>query len=197
MVPEARQRLAQAAESNEYLNFAVNQDGKPVQGCFVPWEKTSSAFNMKTPNITLSVMDLEDPVIMEELRKCKVLGIYIMTALEDYSFIERFPGVWDLFILHGENMKDLSFTRNLTELFMFYLEEAKLPDLTPLIDNFNENLGFGGKNMGFYRCAIEDVSALESVDFIMGELLVWPNEGDSRERWKMKRRPLMFRYYTS
>jgi hypothetical protein len=80
-------------------------------------------------------------------------------------------------------------------LYLFYLEDAKLPDLKPLIEVCNEGERLPGKCLGFYHCEVEDTSALSDVDFIISELLVWPSGGDTRDRWKTSTHPGTFRFY--
>ena len=185
----------EAASKHAYMSIAVNEDGSPVRGGFVPWEQTTSAFNMRTPEVTLSVSDLQDEKIMDALRSCDLAGCYLFTALPDYGFLSDFTGLRDLFILHGENIPDLSFLRSMSGLFMFYLEDATLPDLRPLVDCCNASKSFAGKCLGFYRCRVEDTSALSDVNCILSELLVWPVSGDTRERWKTARKPGVFKFY--
>ena len=79
-----REVLRETASEQGYTSIAINKDGKHVGGCFIPWKLTSSAINMKTPRITLAVEDLQDETIMADVKKCKVLGCYIMIPLEDY-----------------------------------------------------------------------------------------------------------------
>ena len=101
MEKEQYDKLMEAASKHAYMSIAVNEDGSPVRGSFVPWERTTSAFNMRTPEVTLSVSDLQDEQIMDALRSCDLAGCYLFTALPDYSFLSDFTGLWDLFILHG------------------------------------------------------------------------------------------------
>ena len=51
--------------------------------------------------------------------------------------------------------------------------------------------------MAFYHCTVEDTSALQEAEFITSELLVWPVEGDTNERWRMRgyTRLGTFRFY--
>lgn len=195
MEKEQYDKLMEAASKNAYMSIAVNEDGSPVRGGFVPWERTTSAFNMRTPEVTLSVSDLQDEKIMDALRSCDLAGCYLFTALPDYGFLSDFTGLRDLFILHGENIRDLSFLRSMSELFMFYLEDATLPDLRPLVDCCNASKSFAAKCLGFYRCRVEDTSALSDVNCILSEFLVWPVSGDTRERWKTARKPGVFKFY--
>ena len=195
MQKEQYDKLMEAAAENAYMSIAINIDGTPVKSGFIPWERTVSAFNMNTPKITLAADDLLDDTIIDALRRCNLTGCYIFTALSDYNFISDFAGLRDLFILHGEQIQDLSFVRHLSKLFMFYLEDASLPDLKPLIDICNEGESLPGKCLGFCNCNVTDTSALSEVNFILSELLVWPVDGDTRERWKTSRKPGTFKFY--
>ncbi len=195
MQMEQYRQLLKAADENAYISIGVSADGEPVRQGFVPWERTVSAFNMKPPKLTVSASDLGDDDIMSALGKCRVAGCYIFAPLSDYSFISRFGEIRDLFILHGENVRDLSFVRNLRELFMFYLEDAVLPDLGPLVDVCNAGKSLPGKCFGFRGCRVADTSALAKIDFVLSELLIWPAEGDSIERWRTSVKPGVFRFY--
>ena len=181
MEEKDREILREAASGQGYTSIAINKDGKHVGGCFIPWKLTSSAINMKTPRVTLAVEDLQDEAIMADVKKCKVLGCYIMIPLEDYSFVQQFHELCDLFILYGKNISDLSFAQDMPNLCLFYLEDAKLTDIRPLIDN----------------CEIQDTSAMKDADFMISELLIWPPEGqtDEKERWLNERHISGFRIY--
>lgn len=197
MQNEVRQLLAEAAENNSYLSIAIRESDTPIRGGFIPWVKTGTVFNMRTPDITLSVYDLEDGSIMADLKKCHLVGIYIFTALQDYSFLEGFREVQNLFILHGENISDLSFVYHMPELFMIYLEDASLPDLVPVIERFNKTKRLAGKCIGLRNCKVEDTSALAQMRFYTSEFLIWPSQGDSEERWKVDYSNVdTFRYYS-
>jgi hypothetical protein len=195
MLSEQYEKLMKAASENAYMSIAINENGEHVTRGFVPWERTTSAFNMRTPKITLAASDLQNDSIMEALNKCRMIGCYIFTPLTDYSFISGFTELMDLFILCGENIQDLSFVRDLPELFMFYLEDASLPDVKPLTDAFDKGDRIPGKCIGFYHCDVADTSALAEADFIISELLIWPVAGDTAERWKPVKRSCTFRFY--
>lgn len=196
MFESERTKLKEAAKLGDYMSIAINKEGEPVHGGFVPWNNTASAFNMKTPKVTLAADDLQIPEIMQDLKKCRLAGLYIFTPLENYDFVSEFKRLQDLFICKGENIRSLSFIREMPELFMFYLENAELANLDSLIMNFNHGERLPGKCMVFYHCKVEDTSALKEVDFVTSELLIWPVEGDSKERWKMNKSPGTFRFYT-
>ena len=195
MVQDTYRNLMQAADNNAYMSIAVNSDGNPVVSGFVPWERTVTAFNMKTPKITLAASDLHDINVLNALKHCKLTGCYIFDPLNDYSFLADFEKIEDLFICNGNNIKDLSFVTQMDNLFLFYLENAVLPDLKPLIDVYNRGKGCPAKCMGFYRCIVTDTSSLLEANFILSELLIWPASGDSRDKWKSSRIPGVFRFY--
>ena len=197
MEEKDREIFREAASGQGYTSIAINKDGKHVGGCFIPWKLTSSAINMKTPRVTLAVEDLQDEAIMADVKKCKVLGCYIMIPLEDYSFVQQFHELCDLFILYGKNISDLSFVQDMPNLFLFYLEDAKLTDIRPLIDNCRRSNSLPGKRFGFYHCEIQDTSAMKDADFMISELLIWPPEGqtDEKERWLNGRHISGFRIY--
>ena len=45
-------KLMEAASKNAYMSIAVNEDGSPVRGVFVPWERTTSATrNLSAPTL--------------------------------------------------------------------------------------------------------------------------------------------------
>ena len=196
MLHDQYSRLIRAAEENAYMSIAINEDGSPVSEGFVPWERTVSAFNMRTPKLTVAAGDLADGSVMSALKKCTLTGCYIYTELDDYRFIGEFGQLQDLFFLHGRQMRDLSFLRSLSDLFMFYIEDASIPDLKPLIDACNKGADLPGKCFGFRNCRVADTSALLDIKFVLSELLVWPAEDDSPERWQTGRKPGVFGFYT-
>lgn len=102
MLESERTKLADAAAHGDYMSIAINEDGEPVRGGFVPWERTVSAFNMNTPKITICIADLQDESIMEDLKKCKLTGLYILAPLADYQFISEFSGLRDVFIFRRD-----------------------------------------------------------------------------------------------
>ena len=45
-------KLMEAASKNAYMSIAVNEDGSPVRGSFVLWERTASAArNLSAPTL--------------------------------------------------------------------------------------------------------------------------------------------------
>ena len=188
-------KLKAIAAEGGYLSFAVNEDGTPVTMGPVPWERTLSAFNMRHPKVTLAKDDLQNGEIMGLVMQCRVLGCYLFTPLEDYGWIAGLTDLEDLSIYEGNGVKDLSFLRHLPDLFLFFLEDAKIPDLEDLVSNCNKGQSGPGKCFCFVRCEVGDTSALRKVDFTLSELLVHPAEGDTEDRWKCGRKPGIFRFY--
>lgn len=87
MLESERLKLKAAAEAGGYMSIAINVDNTPVRGCFVPWERTVSAYNMKIPRLTIAADDLQDMKVMDDLKRCRLLGLYCFTPLDDYEFI--------------------------------------------------------------------------------------------------------------
>ena len=201
MLPDERERLRAAAAAKSYLSIAIAKDDTPVNSIFIPWEETANAFNMQTPKLTISKDDLFIPDVMKDLRRCELIGCYILTPLQDYSFLSSFHDIQDLFIMHGSQITDLSFVMGKPELCMFYLEDARLHDLGPLIKNCNHcDKGLPSpKCFGFYHCEIKDTSALRTAKFTLSELLIWPKEGqkERKERWKSGNPVCTFKIYRS
>lgn len=181
-----REKLNEAAENRDWLSVGIDREAKRFTGVFVPWKSTASAINMKTPDIMLTVDDLSDSDILQKLSCCRVIGVYIFTALESYGFISQFHQVRDLFVLHGENMMDLSFIKNMPDLYMVYIEDASLPNLDPLIENYNLGSYINSARFGFAFCDIADTSALKRIRYPINELLVWckNDKEESEDRWK-------------
>lgn len=188
-------KLEKAAADKAYMSIAINSDGNPVSGSFIPWERTVSAFNMRYPEVTISVSDLQDAHIIELLKASRLTGCYIFTALTNYHFLSEFVALEDVFILHAEQLPDLTFIYQLPCLSMFYIEDANLPDLKPLIDVCNASESLPGKCLGFYHCQVADTSSLSDVHFALTEFLVWPAPGDQRARWTLPFQSSAYRFY--
>lgn len=181
--------------SHQYLSIGITQDGSRRNSISVPWSRTASAYNMKTPDIYMTDADLHDPEIRALLSQYHINGFYTFCPMEDYSILEEFPEIWDLFILYGQNLHDLSFLLKMPQLFMLYVQDAHLPDLDPLFRVKPEAISFYSRCVGFGGCTIGDVSRLEELDERLSELVVFCPEGSNeRSRWE-KARTLDFTYY--
>ena len=185
--------LIRAAFEKSYISIAINEDGKWVGGMPIPWESTTSAFKMRRPKIAVSVEEIGTDEVRELLRACRVIGCYCLVPLEDYSFISDFRQLEDLSIRRGESIRDLKFIENLDRLGMLYVENASIPDLKPLL-TVGRKIS-GGFRLGLFKCSVQNTSALSEWSEIISELLIWPAEGDSRERWRTKEYPWIMRFY--
>lgn len=127
-------------QSRDYLSIGITADGDYQRVIPVPWQYTSNAFNMKRPTVYLSPEDLSDPELMALLESYQVRGMYIFTPLEDYSFIARFRGLWDVYICRGGGWIDLSFMNEIPDWNMFYLSDAMIPDISPVFRSKTERI---------------------------------------------------------
>lgn len=156
---------------------------------------------MRVPDIYISKEDLLDKRIMEEINRHKIVGLYIHVPLENYEFLRGFPQIEDLHIKRGENVKNLSFLEALTSCRMFYLENASLPDLEPML-KVKRNHRIEGipvprpfTCVGLYNCEIKDISGFANTRYLFSEFLLWkPKSRDERDRWKIISAKT-FRYY--
>ena len=132
------QRELLAQKSKDYLSIGITEDGNIQRIIPIPWQYTSTAYNMRRPEIYLEPADLEDEELMAHLETFQVRGMYIFTPLEDYSFIARFRGLWDVYILRGGGWIDLSFMREIPDWSMFHLQDAIVPDISPVFRSRRE-----------------------------------------------------------
>ncbi len=150
---------------------------------WVPWQSMADAFNMKTPTVYLTPEDLEDPEFWTLIDGMTVAGFYAYAPLKDYTVISRFPELMDLYLEHGDAVWDLDFLRPLTDLRMFYVENACLSDLEVLLDLQDKFLGLSC--VGLWNCRVEDLSDFARRKHWFSEFLVWmPEEAKEQERWK-------------
>ncbi len=184
---------------SEYISIGVTENGESYSTTHVPWDKTSSAFNMKIPRVFISKDDLKDPSVLKRLSELTVVGMYIYPPLESYEFLSRFPSIKDLNIMKGENIKDLSFLRYIPECRMLYIEDASAPDLLPIVENKSAKSKTPFLQplvcVGLCDCKIEDISAVIDRRLIFTEFIVWGRRGSGEgERWCGMSRD-SFRYY--
>lgn len=123
-----RMKVREVEKIGDYMSIAINKDREPVRRDFIPWKNTATAFNMRTPKITLAADDIQVSEIMRDLNNCKLKGLYIFSPLEKYDFVSEFTSLQDLFICKGQNIWSLSFIRRLPELFMLYHCSMKRED---------------------------------------------------------------------
>ncbi len=122
----------------DYLSIGITQDGDIQRVIPIPWQQTGTAFNMRRPTVHICPEDLEDKALMALLESYQVRGMYIFTPLEDYSFIARFKGLWDVYILRFGGWIDVSFMREIPGWTMFHLRDAIVPDISPVFRSKRE-----------------------------------------------------------
>lgn len=177
------------------LSLGITADGQPRPSLGVPWESTTSAFNMCIPDLYLAPEDTQDSALLERLGAFEILGCYIFTPLSDYRFLSRFPLLRDLYIEEGQQLTSLAFARELEELSMLFLENAHLPDLTEAFppERFSR---IAHRCLGLYHCRIDCPEAISSPRTYFAELLIWPQLPDEQERLRWKQvHAGTFRYY--
>lgn len=133
MLDSQRERLAQMDKNN--LSIGITEDGDIQRIIPIPWQQTGTAYCMRQPKVYISPGDLEDAELMARLESYQVRGMYIFTPLEDYSFIARFKGLWDIYILRFGGWIDISFMHQIPGWKMFHLRDAVIPDISPVFRN--------------------------------------------------------------
>jgi hypothetical protein len=183
------------SEEKKTIGLGISKEGKPYDVLPIPWDKTSNAFNMRTPNIYIAPEDLQNQEIMSQIAKKKVDGCYIFEELKDYTFLKDFTEIRDLYIRKGKNIKDLSFMSEMKKWYMLLLEDVKLDHLDELYPPVGVKPPQFGYCMAFYHCDIKDVSALKEKNLYMSELIIWNKKTDEDyNKWKNAARG-KFTYY--
>lgn len=184
MLEEQRERLKKW--EGEYLSIGITEGGLPRMAVGAPWNFTSNAYNMQTPNVYISKEDLDDPEIMSEILKHKITGCYISVALDDYSFLNKFVNLRDLAIKDGYRLSDLSFMRNLRECKMLYLHDAHLDNLDDVIETKKEHRVGYIHCLCLHDCKIKDISSiLENEKLGYSEfIIITPQGSDEKQRWE-------------
>ncbi len=178
-----------------YLSIGITKDGTGCGVIEIPWHHTGSAFNMKTPHVYLTEQDLYDPQVLKMLGRFHIIGCYIFESLNDYSFLANFKELWDIFILKGQNITDLSFMKDLDEWFMFYIEDAHIKSLDPLFPPHQSRNILRPFCVGFGGCKVDDITAIENRELRLSELAVFcPKGTNEKARWE-KVRAGTYNYY--
>ena len=194
MLDEERAELEN--RQSKYISIGISAGGNNRVGAIpVPWEMTAHAYNMKIPDVFISPEDLNDKDLMDKIKSFQVVGCYVLTRLNDYSFIAEFPDMRDVYIIDGVNVKDLSFLSNLKNWRMLHLERAHLKDLKPILQSSLLERMWAGFCLSFSGCTVDDASALYEVKQISELIII--GEYDDAERAKWKRvQAHTHRYYT-
>lgn len=150
---------------------------------------------MKIPDVFISPEDLNDKDLMDEIKSFHVVGCYIFTRLNNYSFIAEFPDMRDVYIIDGVNVKDLSFLSNLKDWRMLHLERAHLKDLKPILQSSLLERMWAGFCLSFAGCTVDDASALYEVKQISELIIIGEDDDAERAKWK-RVQAHTHRYYT-
>ena len=177
------------------ISIGITTNGIRKYSGFVPWENTGHAFNMRTPDIYFEESDFHDPTILSRLLSHEVVGCYIFTPQSDYSFLSQFNKLEDLYIEHGQNLRDLSFAQNMNEWFMCYLEDACLENLDDLFLQKEHSTDMHGYCFGLTNCQINDIAAITASSIRLSELIIRGKDSEyEKERWRAVP-ALKHRYY--
>jgi len=169
----------------EYLSIGITEDGSGRKSFGIPWEATCQAYNMKLPDVYFSPEEIKDHLVIEELLKHKVVGCYIFTAIDDYSFLKNFRDIRDLTIYEGVNLKDISFMRDLEVCKMLTLHKAHLSDLEDIFaskrrikkDLFSPYMTC----LALDDCIIDDYGTMFDGGISFTELIIFQNENSKEE----------------
>lgn len=184
MIEEQRERLKN--NDSEYLSIGITDGGLPRSAIGVPWNFTSNAYSMMTPNVYIAKEDLNDEQIMAEILKYKVIGCYISVPLDDYSFLKSFVYLRDLAIKNGHKMSDVSFMRELHECRMLYLHGVHLSNLDDVIETKKLAKTRYVYCLCINDCQIDDISSvLENERLGYSEFIVITSQGSGeKQRWE-------------
>ena len=72
MLESQREVLAQMRK--DYLSIGITGDGDIQRVIPIPWQQTSTAYNMRRPQVHISPTDLEDEELMARLEAFQVRG---------------------------------------------------------------------------------------------------------------------------
>lgn len=186
MIETERNKLN--SRKSEYLSIGITPGGMCLTAVGIPWETTASAYNMRIPDVYLSPEDLQDEEMMRLLESYKVIGCYIWTPLDDYSFLARFKDLQDICIYYGDAIRNLDFLSELYDCRMLYLHNAKLKNLDVIVEVKKKSKDSFGclKCIGLDTCEVKDLSVFktEKVQFL--EFLVWKPKGSNEKgRWNV------------
>ena len=179
---------------SEYISIGITENGQRLSAFNIPWEQTAHAFNMKIPDVFLSPEDLKDEKLMEQIRSFHVVGCYVLTPIDDYSFIAGLPELFDIYLANATKLGDLSFLSGLGEWSMLHISGAHLQDLNAIAESAKIQRFFPVYCFSFAGCKIEDISALNAVPRISELIIVGEDDETERRRWRAINAGT-FRYY--
>lgn len=171
--------------TGKYISIGITELGEAYGQYPVPWDLTANAYNMKLPDVYLAKEDLTDEGIMSKVEEFGVLGCYIFCALEDYSFLGKFPYLMDINIYEAYKLTDLSFLKGIKECVLLFIANAHLKNLDEIIIQKDYYYRTNPKNLALYNCIVDDIEKLVTTNCLIHELIVCnPKSRNERNRWK-------------
>ena len=182
MLESQKQQLKK--HPSEYISIGITDDGEPINSHPVPWSSSTNAYNMRIPDVYITPDDLKDEVLMSFFETMKVIGLYIFSDLEDYSFISRFKEIFDLNIMCGHSIRNLDFLEGIKSCRMLLLTHAQLENLDVIAKEKLESESFRTfACLGLFRCKVEKVDSLLNPDIKFSEFITWSDNDEDTERW--------------
>ena len=185
---ESQHRKLMEEYDKPYVSIGIWNYGDEMPVIGIPWVSHTGAMNMKTPHIWFEPDDFNnpDPEIMTRLSQLQVIGCYIYSILEDYSFLAKFPDLRDVHIRKGNNIRSLSFMREIKKCTMFYLNGATLDNLEDLTSFRTSRGARQSFYLGFANCRISNIDCLLDREAVLLDELVIVNPvgTDEKGRWK-------------
>ena len=172
----------------EYLNLGISDGGAVYSIIPVFWESSAGAFSMKTPDVFIAPEDLSDKEIMDRVFSLTVHGLYVYAPLEDYSFIAKFPELWDIHIERAEGLTNLDFLSEMHDCAMIFLASASLSDIDVIrrVKEADKGIVQAFRYVCLYDCNIEKIPDFSNTKCRFTELIIWSraeNSESDRERF--------------
>lgn len=167
-----------------YLSIGITKHGQRVFFIPIPWVQTAHAYNMKVPDVFIAPEDLCDHELMEKIMSFHIVGCYVLTSLDDYSFLANLKEARDIFIAEAINLNNLSFLSTLGEWKMLFIEGAHLKDLEPIYQSSEIERMWPAFCLCFANCEVDDTSALNKMSHISELIVMGVDDDDERAKWK-------------
>ena len=183
MIEEHKEKLFNY--TGKYISIGISETGEAYGRYPVPWDSTANAYNMKLPDVYLAKEDLHDESIVKKLEEFSVVGCYIFCALEDYSFLEKFPTLMDINIYEASNLTDLSFMKSIKECVLLFVSKAHFKNLDEIIVKKDHYYRTNPKNLALYDCVVDSIDTMIATNCLIHELIICnPKARNERKRWK-------------
>ena len=176
------------ASANKSISIGVIEAGKIPKNIPIPWVGEVQSLAMRTPDVYLSAKDLKNEEVLKLIRKARVIGLYILAPLIDYSFISDFKYLEQVYIENANSLNNVDFLKGLAFCKMLYLQNAKLENLNTIIElkkQQKENFKYLSA-IALDNCNVKDLSLFEKEDVIFLEFLIYsPKTKGDKKRWQV------------